>query len=183
MNFKTLPLIFCISTLSVAASAQEQLSFSAGISSFAEIQKASYFDGEESEYNFSGLQFNGAVNFSDNAQAQISLYSAKEEDISELKVSGTNIKMNLGQGFQNKGFKAYGSLGLFNETLEITTSDYEEKVSGLEFGGAIGYNFEVVSLDWGFTIRSTSDYETDNVFGSNTDVTVTTGFLALSANF
>ena len=183
MKLRNLPLFFFIATLSLGAEAQQKLSFSAGISSFAEIQKASYYDGFESELNFAGLQFNGAANFNDNTQAQLSFYNAKEEDLSQIKVSGTSVKLNLGKGFQNKGFKAYGSLGFFNETLENTSTNFKDKVNGLEFGGAIGYNFEIVALDWGFTIRSTSGYEKDNIFGSDADVTVTTGFLALSANF
>jgi len=169
-----------VSSLSFA---QDKVTYSAGVSSFASIQNASYSDGNETEYTFGGLQFLAGANFNDNVQAQISFYNASEADISELKISGMTIKANLGKGFQTKGLKAYGTIGLFNEKLEISSSNYEEKVNGLEYGAVIGYNFDRISIDWGFTIRDSSDYETDAVFGSSTDVIVTTGFLALTGNF
>jgi len=183
MKLKTIPLLLCLSALSLGANAKNEVTFSAGISSFAEIQNFSYSDGDEGEYTLGGLQFIGAANLNDNLQAQITLYSAEEEDFSDVKVSGNTLRMNFGKGFQNEGFKAYGSVGLFNEKLKNDSANFSESVNGLEFGAAIGYNFEAVYLDWGFTIRDSSDYETDKITSSDTDVTVTTGYLALTGNF
>ena len=168
---------------SYSANAEENMTFSAGASTFAEIQNFSNSSGYENEYSFKGLQAIGSVNFNDNAQLMMTIYSAKEDEYSFLKVSGNTLRINLGKGFQKKGLKAYGSLGLFRETLENTNSDFKEKVSGFELGAAIGYNFEVVSVDWGFTIRDSSAYEKEGIVNSDTDVIATTGYLSLTANF
>jgi hypothetical protein len=181
--FKKISLTLLLPLISSLSFAQDEVSFSAGISSFASIQNASYNDGSEIEYTFSGFQFLAGANFNDNIQAQLAIYKATESDFSDIEISGNSIRVNIGKGFQTKGFKVYGTIGLFNEKLKITTFTYEEKVNGLEYGAAIGYNFGRVALDWGFTVRDASDYETDVVFGTDADVIVTTGFLALTGNF
>jgi hypothetical protein len=181
--FKKISLTLLLPLISSLSFAQDEVSFSAGISSFASIQNATFSNGSENEFTYSGLQFLAGANFNDNVQAQLSVYKASESDLSELKISGNAIRANIGKGFQTKGFKVYGTIGLFNETIENANSSYEEKVNGLEYGAAIGYNFGRVALDWGFTVRDASDYETDVVFGTDTDVIVTTGFLALTGNF
>jgi hypothetical protein len=181
--FKKISLTLLLPLISSISFAQDEVTYSAGISSFASIQNATFSNGSETEYTFSGLQFLAGANFNDNVQAKLSLYKASERDFSNLKISGNAIRVNIGKGFQNKGFKVYGTIGLFNETVENTNSSYEEKVNGLEYGAVIGYNFGRVAIDWGFTIRDASDYETDAVFGDSTDVIVTTGFLALTGNF
>lgn len=181
--FKKISLTLLLPLISSLSFAQNEVTYSAGISSFASIQNASYSDGSELEYTFTGFQFLAGVNFNDNVQAQLSLYKASESDLSDIKISGNAIRANIGKGFQTKGFKVYGTIGLFNETLEVSNTTYKEKVNGLEYGAAIGYNFGRVAIDWGFTIRDASDYETDAVFIGSTDVIVTTGFLALTGNF
>jgi len=176
-KFKTIPLLLCLSTFSLGVNAQDKPSFSVGISSFSVSQDVTYSFGE-GELNYGGFQLLGAVSLNDNVQAQIAFYNVSEDDASDLKLSGNTIRMNFGKGFQNEGFKAYGTIGLFNEKIKVPGAS--EDVSGLEFGAAIGYNFEAVSVDYGFTIRNSSDYE--EKYAAN-DVTTATGSLSLTANF
>jgi len=177
MKLKKIPLLLCLSALSLGANAQDKPSFSVGISSFAVSQDVTYGSGG-GELNYGGFQLLGAVSLNDNVQAQVAFYNVSEDDASDLKLSGNTIRMNFGQGFQKEGFKAYGTIGLFNEEIKVPGAS--EDVSGLEFGAAIGYNFKAVSVDYGFTIRNSSDYE--EKYGAN-DVTTATGSLSLTANF
>ncbi len=184
MNSKLLPLIAAIGLNSTTAFAEQaKPTFSAGISTFAISQVVD--DGYYAEdITFTGLQFIGSANLTDQVQAQIGFYSTSEENYDQLEMSGYSMRLNLGKGFQKKGLKVFGTFGLFNDRLTIkNNSSFEEKASGLEFGGGVGYNFEVVSVDYGLTIRTSSDYEKDEVWGSDTDVTTATGYLALTANF
>ena len=182
MNYKLLTALLTASLLSTTAYA-EQPTFSAGLSTFAISQNIDNGFSDQ-DVTFTGIQFIGSVNVADNVQAQLGIYDTEEEDFGRLEMGGFSLKINAGKGFQNRGFKAYGTFGFFNDTLTIkNNSSFEEKVSGLEFGAAIGYNFEIVSLDYGFTIRTSSGYEKDELWGSETDVTTATGYLALSANF
>lgn len=178
--FATATCLFALS-LSANTQARDNLSFSLGASTFALAQNIS--DGfTETDLTFTGLQLVGAMSVSDNVQAQLSIYGASEADYDDLTVSGNSIRMNFGKGFQLKGFKAYATVGYFNESLEDATSE-SDGISGFEFGGAIGYNFDAVSLDYGITIRNSDGYAKDGVWGEGLDVTTATGFLALTGNF
>jgi len=173
----------CLVALSLSANTQarDNLSFSVGASTFALSQNITngYND---VDLTFTGLQLVGAMSVSDNVQAQLTIYGASESDDSDLTLSGNSIRMNLGQGFQKKGFKAYATVGYFNESFEYFSSE-SDTISGFEFGGAIGYNFDAISLDYGITIRGSAGYEKDGVWGAGNDVTTATGFLSLTGNF
>lgn len=184
MNSKLLPLIAAIGLTSTTAFAEQaKPTFSAGISSFA-VAHTIETPYEEVDLSFSGIQFTGAVNLTDQLQATVGFYSADEQEFDAAEMSGYSIKLNAGKGFQSKGLKLYGTFGFFNDEF---TNKYqpglEASANGVEFGAGIGYNFEVVSIDYGFTIRSSSDYETDEVMGSDTEVTTASAYLTLSANF
>ena len=178
MKLKKIPLLLCLSALSLGANAQDKPSFSVGISSFAVSQDATLAGFGSGEINYSGFQLLGAMSLNDNVQAQVAFYSVTEDEIGDLKLSGNTIRMNFGKGFQKEGFKAYGTIGFFNEKIKVPGAS--EGASGLEFGAAIGYNFEAVSVDYGFTRRNSSDYE--EKLGLS-DMTTDTGTLSLTVNF
>ena len=71
-------------------------------------------------------------------------------------------------------------MGIFSESYDEGT--ISERVSGFELGAALGYTFNTVSLDYGFTVRDSSDYQREGLYG-NADVFAATGFVNISSKF
>ena len=60
----------------------------------------------------------------------------------------------------------------------------DEKFRGVQLNGGLGYNWEVIALDFVLGIRETGDYEDfGQDSGISTDVTAVSGSLILSARF
>ena len=86
MKLKTIPLLLCLSALSLGANAKNEVTFSAGISSFAEIQNFSYSDGDEGEYTLGVLQFIGAANLNAQPMLRGRVTKLNNIDVDKLKV-------------------------------------------------------------------------------------------------
>lgn len=110
-------------------------------------------------------------------------YTLDHDDVSGLDDTGIDLVAYFGTGLATHGFKAYIGGGLFNETWEL--SGYDESFSGLQINGGIGYNWDVVALDFVLGIRDPNDYE-DFIQRSlfiNVDAAAVSGSLILSARF
>lgn len=89
-----------------------------------------------------------------------SFYSTEHDDFSFLENDGYDLAIYLGTGLATQGFKAYIGGGIFNETQEAPGSPpFNEDFSGLQFSGGVGYNWDVIGLDFVLSIRDSSDYE------------------------
>jgi len=181
MNVKFIAPIL-LGLLSVPASANlEGLkpSVSLGVSSMALLHQVKFSDGNKTN-TFAGIQFLAAANLTNKFQMQSGLYRLQYTEDSNSKISGGSFKANFGNGFLSKGFKSYVSVGVFSESIEDGFID--KRISGFELGAAMGYNFNSVSLDYGFTVRDSSDYQRDGLYG-DAEVISATGFLNLTSKY
>ena len=89
----------------------------------------------------------------------------------------------FGTGLATQGFKAYIGGGIFSEEWESPART--ENFGGLQLNGGIGYNWDVVALDFVLGIRDPSDYEEfiQRVLFVSTDAAAVSGSLILSARF
>lgn len=154
-------------------------SVSLGVSSMALVQQVKFSNGDKTN-TFAGLQLTAAGNLTNHFQMQSSLYRLQYTQDSNSKISGGSFKANFGNGFLSQGFKSYVSVGIFSESYDEGT--ISERVSGFELGAALGYTFNTVSLDYGFTVRDSSDYQREGLYG-NADVIAATGFVNISSKF
>lgn len=171
-------LIILLTSLNTHALENEKR-FSAGIGTYA--LNLSYNNASDDE--FSGFGLSAVYAFTDQFAIRGEYYSLEHDQLSTLDVSGIDLVAYLGTGLATQGFKAYIGGGLFNETWEI--GFFEEKFSGLQINGGIGYNWDAVALDFVLGIRDSGDYE-DFIFRSlsvTTDATAVSGSLILSARF
>lgn len=171
---------FAISGCSAVVADVFKPSYSVGLARFAISQtteQGSYYQ----DYIYTGVKISGAVNLNNHIQGGVGFYNTSETQFSDLSLKGYNLRVNFGKGFTQEGFKIYGSFGLYNDQLD--NGVVTENVKGLELGGGLGYNFGNIAVDWGYTLRDSSEYETERMYGENMDVTTTSAFLALSANF
>ena len=182
MDFKIIApiLISCLPTYVFANFDEPKPTLSLGASSMALVQSVKYKDSSNTTNTFAGLQLIAAGNLTDNFQLQTSLYRLQYTDNSELTVYGNNFKANFGTGFMSKGFRSYLSVGIFSESFDNGTKS--ERINGLEVGAAMGYSFNKVSIDYGFSVRDSSDYQQDSLY-ANADVISATGFLNFSGEF
>lgn len=167
------------STVFADESAEEK-QFSLGIASFATVIRADTGFGVESE-DFSGFALFGTGAVNDNVAFRLTYASQSNDNDSNLDLTALEGSLLAGTGLASTGFKAYGSIGFFNETLANNGLNGEFDFSGLMLGGGIGYNWDPVSLEFWINFRDASDYE--DFGGGGVDVSAASGGLGLSARF
>ena len=136
-----------------------------------------------SDDELGGFGLSALYAFTNNFAIRGEYYSLEHDDFSDLDVSGIDIVAYFGTNLASHGFKAYIGGGLFSETWE--SGPVEEDFSGIQINGGIGYNWDVVALDFVLGIRDPSDYEDFvlDVGGITTDAAAVSGSLILSARF
>lgn len=158
----------------------DQKRFSVGIASFATAVSYDTYYGTEDE-RFGGFALFGTAAVNDNVAFRLTYANQSYEDDSNLDLVAVEGSLLAGTGLASTGFKAYGSVGFFSETLEYSGYSDEYDFSGLMLGGGIGYNWNPVSLEFWIHFRDSSDYE--DFAGSGIDATAASGGLGLSARF
>lgn len=172
-------LLVCLSQSIWANSTESKPTLSFGASSMALVQSIKYDDSDTTN-TFAGIQFLTSGSLTNNFQLQGSWYRLLYTDDSDLSVTGTSFKANMGKGFLSQGFKSYLSLGIFSESFDNGLNT--DRFNGLELGAAMGYNLKSVSIDYGFTVRDSSIYQRDSLYGE-ADVISVTGFLSLNGQY
>ena len=161
----------------------EEKKFSVGIASFATVIRADTGYGTVSN-DFSGFALFGTGAVNDNVGFRLAYADQSHEDDSNIDLTAVEGSLIAGTGLATTGFKAYGSVGFFSETLKYKYSGYDDEefdFSGLMLGGGIGYNWNPVSLEFWVNFRDASDYE--DFGGGGVDVIAASGGLGLSARF
>jgi len=159
---------------------EEEKRFSIGIASFATVIRAdTYYGSGSADYGGFAIFGTGAVN--DNVGFRLTFASQSLDENSREKLDAVEGSIIAGTGLATVGFKAYGSLGLFSETLTYSGYSEEYDFSGLMFGGGIGYNWDPVSLEFWMNFRDASDYE--DFMGGGGNVSAASGGLGLSVRF
>lgn len=162
-----------------AADSDKPKRFSLGLASFATaINYTSAYITEDDA--FAGPALFGTFALSNGAAVRLTVAEQGHQDYSNLDLSAVEFSLLLGGGLQNKGAKIYASLGAFSETLS-NTSGYEVDFSGLMLGAGIGYNWDVMSVEFWVNLRDSSDY--DDFVGPYIDATAASGGLGISARF
>lgn len=179
--------ITCAASPTFAADAEKEKHFSVGIASFATVVNVEayayngynlYYVDEDLE--FSGFSIFGTAAINDNVGFRLAYADQSNDDDSDFELTAIEGSLIAGTGLTTTGFKAYGSAGFFNESLEVKGLSGEEDFNGLMLGAGIGYNWNPVSLEFWFHVRDASDYE--DSFG-DAEVVAVSGGLGLSARF
>lgn len=176
--FKKAICVIAIAAASAPAFAEESAKekhFSVGIASHATVISDDFED-----LDFSGFALFGTGAVNDNVGFRLTYAKQSWDDNSDLKLDALEGSLIAGTGLATTGFKAYGSLGFYSETLKANGASGDVDFSGAMFGGGIGYNWSPVSLEFWINVRSTDDYED---FSGSSDVTAVSGGLGLSARF
>ena len=168
-----------LTSFNVQAEEQQEKRFSVGIGTYA-LNLAYSDDAMGADDEFSGLAISAAYAFTDNVAVKGALYSMEHDDISGLDASGLDLVVVGGTGLATHGFKIYGGGGIFNETWEFAGYQ-DEKFSGIQLVGGLGYNWDVVSVDLSIAIRDSDDYA-DFIPGTG-EITAVSGGLTVSARF
>ncbi|WP_198147258.1 outer membrane beta-barrel protein [Gilvimarinus polysaccharolyticus] len=186
MNAKSLLIsaIFLAPVLASAQEAQPQKHFSLGLASYATA--VGYSDnGRDDTEGFGGpaLIAIGAIN--DHVAFRLTYAAQENTDDSGHNIDALEGAMLLGTGLATQGFRAYGALGLFDETHEYTAyrRTAEQDYSGYTLGGGLGYNWRFVTLDVWLNLRDASDYEDNYYTRRPDDVVAMSGGLGLFARF
>lgn len=155
--------------------------FNVGLGTYA--LKIAYDDVNALDDDLSGFSISVLYAVSDQFALRGQYYLLEHDDVSSLDDTGIDLVAYFGTGLATHGFKAYIGGGLFNETWEL--SGFEESFSGLQINGGIGYNWDVVALDFVLGIRDPSDYEDfiQRALLINVDAAAISGSLILSARF
>ena len=180
MQFALISIVSLMS-LNVYAEDQEK-KFNIGIGTYAlVIAYDNSLAGNDDELGGFGLS--ALYAFTDQFAIRGEYYSLEHDDLSSLDVTGIDLVAYFGTGLATHGFKMYIGGGLFSETWEL--SGHEEDFSGIQLNGGIGYNWDVVALDFVLGIRDPSDYEEFilRVSSISTDAVAVSGSLLLSARF
>ncbi|HTN34057.1 MAG TPA: hypothetical protein VL091_08640 [Marinobacter sp.] len=144
-----------------------------GIASYATVISPDYTKDEK----LGGFAVYGTGAFNDNFAGRLLIGFQSHNDYSEIDITAFEGSLLAGTGLATEGFKAYGSLGFYNEKWEVP--GFSEKFGGGMIGGGVGYNWQYVSLEFWMNFRSTSDYE--DVLGQN--ATAASGGLGLAGRF
>lgn len=158
----------------------EQKQLSLGIASFATVIRADNGFASDSD-DFSGFALFGTGAVNDNVGFRLTYASQSHDEDSNLDLTALESSIIAGTGLATTGFKAYGSLGFFSESLELSGFSEEFDFNGLMLGGGIGYNWNPLSLEFWINFRDASDYE--DFGGGRVDVSAASGGLGLSARF
>ena len=178
----TLAAVAATALFTFSANAEEapqapiEKNWSVGIGTYATSFGADDGYGDDTT-TFSGYNFTSTYAFSDNFAVRAGYYTLEHEDFSNLESSGFDLVAYYGTGLATAGFKAYIGGGLYTDTFSV--SSYEEDFSGAQLNGGLGYNWNVVALDFIMGVRSTGDYEED----SNEDITAVSASLVVSVRF
>ena len=139
----------------------------------------SYNDTSDDE--FSGGAISASYAATDNFAFRGTIFSLEHDDFSEVDSSGYDLVVYGGTGLLTQGFKIYGGGGLYKDTWEAP--GFEESFSGFQLNGGLGYNWDVVAIDFVIGIRSISDYDDfANQFGLTADTAVSSN-LSVSFRF
>lgn len=161
---------------------QQEKKFSIGLGTYALT-----LDNDTSGFSdddFYGAALSAGYAFTDNVAIKGAFYYMEHDDFSDLEVTGIDLAVVGGTGLATEGFKIYGGAGFFSEEWEVSGTSGDEKFSGLQLVGGLGYNWEVVSLDFSIGIRDSSDYEDFyEDLGVNSDITAVSASLIVSARF
>ena len=171
-------------SLNVPAEGQQEKNFSIGLSTYALTLAYDDTTVALADDEFSGLAISAAYAFNDNVAVKGSLYSLDHDDNSNLEASGLDLAAVAGTGLATEGFKIYGGGGIFSETWEFP-GFADEKFSGIQFVGGLGYNWDVVAIDLSLALREADDYAdfVGSVVGGTGTVHVRVIALTVSARF
>lgn len=159
-------------------SEQKHLSF--GVATFATVIRSDNGFVEQDD-DFSGFALYGTGAVNDHLGIRLLYANQSHDDVSGVDLKALEGSIIAGTGLATSGFKAYGAVGFFDETLEFDGFSGEADFSGLMLGGGIGYNWNPVALDFWINVRDASDYE--DFAGGGVDVAAASGGLGLSARF
>lgn len=158
-----------------------QKKFNIGIGTYA--LTIGYDDAFFQDDELSGFGISGTYAFTDQFAIRGIYYSLEHDDDSSIDNKGIDLVGYFGTGLATHGFKAYIGGGLFSETWKSST--VEEDFSGLQINGGLGYNWDVVALDFVLAIRDPSDYENfiNRTLLTSVDAAAISASLILSARF
>ena len=134
-----------------------------------------------SDDEFSGGAISASYAATDNLAFRGTIFSLEHDDFSEVDSSGYDLVVYGGTGLLTQGFKIYGGGGLFKDTWEAF--GVEESFNGFQLNGGLGYNWDVVAIDFVIGIRSVSDYDDFvSIVGVSADTAVSSN-LSVSFRF
>jgi hypothetical protein len=177
-------LVCIISLISLSVQADElgqEKRFAIGLGTYAhDIKYDNSFVGDD---EFSGWAISLTYSFTNNFAVKGALYSTEHDDVSSIEAGGLDLAIVGGTGLSTQGFKIYGGGGIFNETIEFPAIP-DEKFSGIQLVGGLGYNWEVVAIDLSVAIRDANDYaDFAERYGVTGDVSATAVAFTVSARF
>ena len=179
----TLISIISLTSASTLAEAQQEKKFSIGLGVYA--LTLAYDDTTLTDDEFSGLAISAAYAFNDNVALKGTYYSLEHDDFNELEAKGLDLVVVAGTGLATQGFKIYGGGGFFNETWTVSGFSGDEKFSGFQLVGGLGYNWDVISVDLSLALRKAGDYAdfVGSVVGGSGTVSARTVAFTVSARF
>ena len=155
--------------------------FSIGVGTYRSVIAYDNSQAVDDELSGGALSFGYAV--SDQFALKATYFSLEHDDNSSIKSTGYDLLAYLGTSLATPGFKAYIGGGYFSDEWELAS--FRKKFSGLQLSGGLGYNWDMVALDFILGIRDASDYE--DFVNANSFVQVSavavTGSLQLSFRF
>lgn len=144
--------------------------FSVGIGSYA--FSLANDDHSDADQDFTGFNIAAGYAFNNHFQVRATYFSLENDDYSSLESKGYDVMAYGGTGFTEKGFRGYGGAGLFSDKWSVPGDS--ESLSGIQFGGGVGYSWGPAALDFVLTLRQADEYE-DFVYQSGT-------YFAMSGN-
>ena len=159
MKIKTMTMVSALLLAQSTMAAEERGYGQVGLSSFATVV-ATNIDGADND-ELVGLGIFGDFAATDNFGARTTYARLEHNDTSDIEADVFELSVLGGTGLATQGFKAYGSVGFFDENWEFDTfrGDFEEDFNGIMGGAGLGYNWRYVGLDLSFNLRDPSDYE------------------------
>ena len=129
--------------------------FSIGVGTYNSIIAYDNSQAADDELSGGALSFGYAV--SDQFALKVTYFSLEHDDNSSIESTGYDLLAYLGTSLATPGFKAYIGGGYFSDEWELRS--FSKKFSGLQLSGGLGYNWDMVALDFVLGIRDASDYE------------------------
>jgi hypothetical protein len=183
-------LLVSASNPALSNESRKESNFSVGIASFAtSLQYDTYYGGyygdyygsyyDDDEANFGGYAIYGTAAINNHVAFRLTWAMQSHEDFSELDLNAIEIHLLAGTGLLRRGFKVYGSLGYFSESLEDSEFREKERFSGFMLGAGLGYDWNPISLELWVNLRDARDYE-DFL---DTGVSAASGGLGLAVRF
>jgi hypothetical protein len=179
-------LICIISLISFSTQADglrlgQEKKFAIGLGNYA--HDVSYDNSLVGDDEFFGYAISLTYSFTDNVAVKGALYRTEHDDNSSVEAGGLDLAVVGGIGLATQGFKIYGGGGFFNETIDFQAIS-DEKFSGIQLVGGLGYNWEVIAIDLSVAIRNADDYaDFAERYGVTGDVSATAFAFTVSARF